>query len=143
MTTPTTEAGRALLADWDDRMITLATVQTRILAIEAEARANYGHAATQANIDLTNMVLALREALARVMADVRGGYEVGMGATGQAIRVLTDTEQAAAEAVARIEQRGFHRGIEYVRQAVASEPTLAWPGEIDDILDRALLDGEA
>ena len=33
------------------------------------------------------------------------------------------------------EQRGFHRGLEYVRQAVASEPTLSWPGEIDDILE--------
>jgi len=48
------------------------------------------------------------------------------------------------------EQRGFHRGLEYVRQAVASEPTLSWPGEIDDILElnrgyavvAALLDAE-
>ena len=57
--------------------------------------------------------------------------------------LLTVEAEACADAAAtitalreaRIEQRGFHRALEYVRQAVASEPTLSWPGEIDDILE--------
>ena len=37
MSEPRTEAGEALLADWDDRMVTLSAVKARILAIETEA----------------------------------------------------------------------------------------------------------
>jgi hypothetical protein len=39
MTQPRTEAGRALLSDWDDRMTTLGAVAERIVTIEREAYA--------------------------------------------------------------------------------------------------------
>jgi len=43
---------------------------------------------------------------------------------------VTSIEAESAEA-------GWQRAVTYIRLAVATYPDLAWPGEIDDILDRA------
>ncbi len=48
---------------------------------------------------------------------------------------LTGERSAGAEA-------GWQRAVAYIRSAVAQYPHLAWPGEIDDILDSAADGGD-
>lgn len=99
----------------------------------------------QARADADRQIVALKDQVAFLLAAAISKADLTASEKAAARAVLTDTDSVARSIESRLIEQGIQRGLDYVRRAVAYEPTLSWPGEIDAILElappyRSLLD---